>query len=87
MRRGHELWLALYGETLCREWIYRGYKDNLLGYFERATLYLDWTPDIPWDTDEFCFSHRSNLIRKMPEYYGPMWPDVPDDLPYVWPVK
>jgi alpha-tubulin suppressor-like RCC1 family protein len=37
--------------------------------------------------DAVSRSHRSNLIRKMPEHYGPIWPDVPDDLPYYWPGK
>lgn len=40
----------------------------------------------PWLTDEFCLSHRSNLIRKDPNHYRPLWPDVPDNLPYIWPV-
>lgn len=32
-------------------------------------------------------SHKSNLIRKKPEYYKPFWPDVPDNLPYFWPIQ
>ena len=39
-----------------------------------------------WLTDDLILSHRSNLIRKAPEHYAPLWPDVPDNLPYVWPV-
>ncbi len=35
--------------------------------------------------DAFHRSHRSSLVRKDPEFYGPQFPDVPDDLPYVWP--
>lgn len=77
---------------MCDEWIKRGYKDTLRPYFveqfnrlllKNESSWLDPT----WLTNEFCLSHRSNLIRKMPEHYGPMWPDVPDNLPYVWPVK
>jgi hypothetical protein len=30
-------------------------------------------------------SHRSALVRKDPGHYRPLFPDVPDDLPYVWP--
>ena len=26
-------------------------------------------------------------MRKDPERYRPLFPDVPDDLPYVWPVR
>ena len=40
-----------------------------------------------WITDALIESHRSNLIRKDPDYYGPKWPNTPPDLPYVWPRK
>ena len=40
----------------------------------------------PWLGDrDFHRSHQSNLIRKDREHYGPLFPDVPDDLEYVWP--
>ena len=44
--------------------------------------------DLPsWLGDEdFHLSHRSNLLRKDPEWYGHFWEGDPDDLPYVWPV-
>jgi hypothetical protein len=32
-------------------------------------------------------SHQSALLRKDPEFYGPRFPEVPNDLPYVWPVR
>jgi hypothetical protein len=32
-------------------------------------------------------SHRSALVRKDPAFYGPLFPDVPDELPYVRPVR
>ena len=39
-----------------------------------------------WLGDEdFHRSHRSALVRKDPAFYGPLFPDTPDDLPYVWP--
>jgi hypothetical protein len=42
----------------------------------------------PWLGDEdLHLSHRSALVRKDPEHYRPHFPDVPDDLPYVWPVR
>ena len=31
-------------------------------------------------------SHRSNLLRKDPEFYLKWGWNVPDDLPYIWPV-
>ena len=35
---------------------------------------------------DFHRSHQSSPLRKDPEHYGPMFPGVPEDLPYVWPV-
>ena len=91
MWRGHEQALALYGWFMCTEWLRRGYVDNCRAEFATATLLVEpgmSTPPSapPWFGDEaFHLSHRSNLVRKMPEHYRRFWPDVPDDLPYVWP--
>lgn len=42
----------------------------------------------PWlGDDAFHRSHRSALVRKDPDVYGPLFPGVPDDLPYVWPAS
>jgi len=50
---------------------------------------LDSEPDNgppPWLGDErFHRSHQSNLVRKLPDWYRRFFPDVPSDLPYVWP--
>jgi hypothetical protein len=87
MWRGHERMLIFYGITMSEEWIKRGYKDTLWDYF---IALLDEYPDKtvpPWLGDwDFHLAHKSNLIRKDPEFYRPMWPDVPNDLPYIWPV-
>lgn len=86
MWRGYETALALYGETVCREWIRRGYKDTMLERF--VDLLTGETVVMPsWlGTDEIHRSHQSNLVRKDREYYGPIFPDVPSDLEYVWPI-
>jgi hypothetical protein len=40
----------------------------------------------PWLGDDAVHrSHRSALLRKDPDRYRPLFGDVPDDLPYVWP--
>lgn len=65
------------------------YKDSLLLYFEELALeYGKQTNATPWwvGIKEFHRSHQSNLIRKDPALYGPIWPGVPIDLPYFWPV-
>jgi hypothetical protein len=42
----------------------------------------------PWfGNKEFHDSHKSNLLRKMPEHYSKFNWQVPNDLPYIWPVN
>lgn len=84
MWRGHTQTLKDYGIIICRTWINRGYKDTLL---EKITNLETPATDSPlWLGDEdFHLSHKSNLLRKDKAWYGRYW-DVPDDLPYIWPV-
>jgi hypothetical protein len=85
MWRGYEPALALYGSVMCSMWIERGYNDSLLPFFaERMTDDIDMPPWI--GDDAFHLSHQSNLVRKDAAHYGPLFPGVPDDLEYVWPV-
>lgn len=85
MWRDYENSLAFYGIIICREWKSRGHKDSLeewfLNIFNYPIIYPLWFGD-----KEFHESHQSNLVRKKPEYYRFFFPDVPEDLPYVWPV-
>lgn len=91
MWEGHEVNLVMYGQVICEEWISRGYNDTMFGkitdLLEDIPLdstcrwsFPDWTRD-----HNFHLAHKSNLIRKDPEHYQSIWPDVPNDLPYVWP--
>lgn len=91
MWRGFEYALLEYQEAICREWhINRGFEDTCL----RKTYQLFWTNPYliedkhnPWwlGDNGFHMAHRSNLVRKDPEFYGPRFPDIPDNLEYVWP--
>lgn len=75
--------LALYMNAAIAEWVARGFRNSM-------TLQPVGVepPMPPWLGDgAFHLSHRSNLVRKMPSHYAVFWPDVPPDLPYVWPVK
>lgn len=93
MWRGYEPSLLRYGIAMCHQWISRGYKDSLMPEFVlRLNEYrglghptLNVHPSWLYRQDVLD-SHRSNLIRKLPEHYGPVWPRLSDDLPYVWPV-
>ena len=88
MWRGYERSLALYGVTVCGEWRNRGYNDNLLTFFldkyldgeRREDIYPEWIGN-----EAFHRSHRANLLRKDPVWYGKYWTeDI--TLPYIWPV-
>lgn len=98
MWRGFERSLVHYGIAVCQEWRRRGFKDVLLDQFEKASvdvvgMFHDISPSsicgVPdWlGREEVHASHRSNLLRKLPEHYSQFgWPE-PDCLPYVWPVE
>lgn len=87
MWRGYENALVEYGLAICYEWVRRGYKDTcfikILSHYnhKKKDLYPPWR-----GSRKFHTSHRSNLIRKNPEHYKPMWPSVKNNLPYVWPI-
>jgi len=94
MWRGHEVTLAEYGITACREWIRRGYKDTLHDQFIAARVFLlggrprRTVHDPNWLGYEGLHrSHRSNLLRKDAAYYGRFGLREPADLPYFWPVE
>lgn len=96
MWRGYEQALISYGLAICDEWTSRGHadtvKEKLLVYSRnpgpRSQEELGgegWLP--PWLGDSRLHrSHQSALLRKSPDWYRPYFPDVPDDLPYYWPV-
>ena len=87
MWRGHADALIDYGAAMCREWTRRGRADTVAAKLlaHRGT---GAAPPPNWVGDAaFHASHRSNLLRKDPEWYGRFgWPE-PADLPYVWPTK
>lgn len=35
--------------------------------------------------ENFHLAHKSNLIRKLPEHYVPLFGNVPNDKEYIWP--
>lgn len=90
MWRGHTAVLASYGLVMCQEWKRRGYTDNMSDRFQEliSSSTSQELNDMPrWlGRLELHVSHQSNLIRKFPEHYGPLFSGVPDDLPYIWPL-
>lgn len=93
MWQGYEVSLATYQEAVCAEWTGRGFADTcrdktrgLISVARSQGHESTGTP--PWLGDAALHrSHQSNLIRKDPQIYVPLFPGVPDDLPYVWPVS
>jgi len=85
MWRGYENALVMYGQAICNEWLSRGYKDTCFGKIT-AHYNSNLNSELPsWvGREDIHLSHKSNLIRKYPEYYKPFWPDVPDNLEYIW---
>ena len=82
MWKGYENALKQYHNECIKEWIYRGYNNNM-----KYELILGNVVMPPWiGKKAFHQSHQSNLARKLPEHYYKYWPSVPDSLPYVWPI-
>lgn len=81
MWRGYNATLNHYMKFMIEEWISRGYRNTMQVY-----AYMTPTSMPEWFTPELVRSHQSNLIRKKPDWYAKIWPGVPDDLPYIWPV-
>lgn len=91
MWRGHEASLVEYTLTICNYWCSFGYKDTVLPWLHefselKYSRLIESVPP-PWLGDpDFHRSHQSNLVRKNPGHYRQFWPDVPDNLPYIWPL-
>ena len=87
MWRGHEQALVVYGCAVCSVWKARGYKDTCFEKIANFTTNEQITLPNWIGRDDIHLSHKSNLIRKYPEYYKPLWPDIPDNLEYIWPTN
>lgn len=85
MWAGHLEALNLYMAVSIEVWVARGYRNTMRPDPELFTL----TPRMPdWLGDPRVHSsHRSALLRKMPEHYTRLgWSDDPEQ-PYYWPVQ
>ena len=100
MWRGFEEALGRYGFACCEAWTDLGFGDTCAATIatdlRTAGVHAVRTQDElaavealpPWLGDpELHRSHRSALVRKDPDFYSGRFPDAPDDLPYVWPVR
>ena len=100
MWKGFEEALGRYGVVCCEVWTELGFGDTCAATIARdleaagvrQIRSQDELADAgllpPWLGDEALhLSHRSALVRKDPGHYRPLFPDDPDDLPYLWPVR
>src|SRR5215213_2731720 len=100
MWRGFEEALGRYGFTCCEVWTELDFSDTCAvtiaedlrasGFHTvRSQSELAADGALPsWLGDPALHhSHRSALVRKDREHYGPLFADVPDDVPYLWPVR
>jgi hypothetical protein len=87
MWRGYEQALMVYHDICILEWVSRGYRNTMrLMSAPRVHDTYAFVPP-PWFGDEaFHASHRSNLLRKDPSWYGQFGWAEPPTLPYVWPA-
>jgi hypothetical protein len=73
--------LKHYTNVMIEEWVARGYNNSMQFYnISEVVSYPKW---LGWE----CFhaSHRSNLLRKDPVFYGKYGWKESADLEYYWP--
>lgn len=72
--------LILYIKIHVDEFISRGGNNRVNITLLSDIIYPPWCND-----SNFLIRHRSNLIRKLNNWYKPMFPEIPDNLLYFWP--
>jgi hypothetical protein len=97
MWSGYEEALVSYAVAICVEWRRRGHSDTCLeqiiaesgvGAHRTQHALKDAGALPPWlGRRAFHRAHQSALVRKQPSLYRIHFPNVPNDLPYVWPVR
>lgn len=101
MWAGYEEAVVRYGLEICGVWSASGRADTCAATLRtdltagtgltviRTQDELAAAGDLPpWLGDPSVHrSHQSALVRKDPDHYRPLFPDVPEDLPYVWPLS
>ena len=81
MWAGFENALEWYYNNIVREWIFRGYKNNMTLYALSKDISMpNW-----FGSENFHAAHRSNLLRKSLEHYSQFGWTESSNLEYVWP--
>lgn len=100
MWKGFEEALGRYGFACCEAWADLGFGDTCaltiakdlravgINTVRTETELAAAGALPPWLGDEALHrSHQAALVRKDPEHYSALFPDVPGDVAYVWPVR
>ena len=75
--------LKLYHNLSIDEWVRRGYNNTMKHYDLPDNIQMP-----PWfGWEDLHASHRSNLLRKDPVWYGQFGWSEPDNIEYVWPTR
>ena len=83
MWRGYEAALSFYKDLCIDEWVRRGYNNTMQKEKSYGAIVMPkWLGN-----EDFHASHRSNLLKKDPEFYGKFGWTEAADLEYVWPVQ
>ena len=86
MWAGYEGALLWYGRAACAEWVRRGGVDAIGARLMADYPYPRDSPFPPWWGNKAMMeTHRSNLVRKAPDYYDQHFPRVRANLAYLWP--
>lgn len=100
MWKGFEEALGQYGFACCKAWTDLGFGDTCALTIAtdlraagivtvRSQAQLAAADALPGWMGEVAVhrSHQSALLRKDPDHYAAIFPDVPNDIDYVWPVR
>jgi hypothetical protein len=84
MWRGHTECLKLYLNSCLEQWMLKGFKNTIpFENVDRRRLKYPW-----WlGREELHSSHRANLLRKDPDFYGAYGWDEDPSMPYWWPTE
>lgn len=93
MWRGYPGGVWVYFLQACQELERRGadrkYYRELVQYGNVVSSGMDLRPVMPrwFGYRAVHLSHASTLIRERPTHYARCWPEVPLDMPMLWPVN
>lgn len=87
MWKGHEAALLRYAVAVAKESADRGRPNPAIDTIVELLVSTSNYADPPWLGDSVLHdSHKSNLLRKVPDHYAPLWPHIQPNVEYAWPV-